>query len=144
MRNEGIIMKKNVIKLLSLGLFALLGLSVFAWTSAISLASGANETTDIMGNLQELAQTRTLEKYYQTQGESLEAPLLLAAFYLPNAESFIKTAELNGVEYKTVYLLIGNKNDEIIYSRFVLLICSLAVLGAAIMYVRTRSRHLMK
>ena len=137
-------MKKNVFKLLSLGLFALLGLSAFGMISAVSLANGANETIDIAGNLQELAQSRTLEKHYEKQSESIEGTLLLTALYLPNAESVIKTSELNDAKYIAVYLSIGNRNDETIYARFVLLICSLAVLGAAIMYVRTRSKYLMK
>ena len=137
-------MKKSILKLLSLGLTALLGLSAFSLTSAISLASGADETMDIASNLQESAQSRTLEKYYETRGEPLEAALLLAALYLPNAESALKVAELYDAEYITVRLLISNKNDETIYSRFVLLICSFAVLGAAIMYIRTRGKYLLK
>ena len=137
-------MKKNVTKLLSLGLFALLGLSAIGLTSSLSLTDGVNETIDIAGNLQETTQLRTLEKHYETQGEPRENALLLAALYLPNAESEMKVTELNDAKYIAVYLSVGNKNDEMIYSRFVLLICSFAVLGVAIMYVRTRSKHLLK
>jgi len=137
-------MKKSIIKLLSLGFFALLGLSAIGLTPAMSLADGVNEITDITGNLQELTRSQTLEKHYETQDEPFESALLLTALYLPNPESAIKVSELYNAEYKTVYLLIGIKNDDTIYSRFVLLACSLAVLGAAIIYIRTRSKYLLK
>ena len=137
-------MKKNVNKLLSLGLFALLGLCAFGLISVVSMADGASETTDIASSLQEFARSRTLEKHYEKQVEPLEGSLLLTALYLPDAESAIKTGELNDAKYIAVYLSIGNRNDETIYSRFVLLVCSLAVLGAAIMYIKTRSKYLLK
>lgn len=160
-------MSRNTIRFLLLGIAILVGLSAFNLTSIISLASKMNNTEDAADNHidrnglsigSETALPQAELYSYNSEG-IMKAAELYDASYTANYSVNGSQPSNSGTDHNTFSkggeYTIGYRNnlnevikngvssENITGSSFVLLACSFAVLGAAFLFIRTRSKYLI-